>query len=193
MPCVVDRLLPPIGKPLTATRDETSGSLPRGPAGAAWRRRSRPPKSARPGRSPARSRRPWPRPGRPPARLHVDLLGVRTRWAMVRIRLPSMTTPVPLTSIGFCLVHGRTGLGSRIWLNTLTTESAEPPACASASRSVKTTAEAPASHREMLFMILASSRRTDFETHAFPVLIRTEDQDLTIAPRNHAGRVSSRR
>ncbi len=101
-----------------------------------------------------------------------------------------MTTPLPITSIGFCLIHGRTGLGSRIWLNTLTTESAEPPACAWAPRSVKTTAEAAASHRAMLFMILASSRRTDIETHAFPVSIRTPDQDLTIAPRNHAGRVS---
>ena len=29
-----------------------------------------------------------------------------------------MTTPLPITSMGFCLIHGRTGLGSRIWLNT---------------------------------------------------------------------------
>ena len=47
---------------------------------------------------------------------------------MVRIRLPSMTTPVPPTSIGFCLVQGRTGLGSRITLVTRTIESSGPAA-----------------------------------------------------------------
>ena len=54
----------------------------------------------------------------------------------MRIRLPSMTTPVPPTSIGFCLVHGRTGLGSRITLVTRTIESSGPPAHAEAVGSV---------------------------------------------------------
>ena len=44
------------------------------------------------------------------------------------MRLPSTTTPVPPTSTGFCLVQGRTGLGSRRTLVSLTIESSGPAA-----------------------------------------------------------------
>ncbi len=46
-----------------------------------------------------------------------------TTWALVRIRLPSMTTPVPLASLGLCLVQGLVRSGNRIVAVIFTTES----------------------------------------------------------------------
>ena len=46
----------------------------------------------------------------------------------MRILLPSITTPVPATSTGFCFAHGRIGFGIRIWAITRTTDSSGPPA-----------------------------------------------------------------
>src|SRR5256885_11414548 len=42
--------------------------------------------------------------------------------AFVRMRLPAMTTPLPLMSEGDCLLHGLAGSGARRVENTLTTE-----------------------------------------------------------------------
>ncbi len=47
----------------------------------------------------------------------------RTLWALVRIVLPSIMTPVPITSTGFCSAQGRTGLGNLGLGKTRTTES----------------------------------------------------------------------
>ena len=46
-----------------------------------------------------------------------------TTWALVRIRLPSMTTPVPLASCGLCLVQGWVRSGYRIVAEIFTTDS----------------------------------------------------------------------
>jgi hypothetical protein len=50
--------------------------------------------------------------------------------ALVRTLLPSMTTPVPMTSTGACLDQGRVGFGSRSEAKTRTTESSGPSALA---------------------------------------------------------------
>ena len=38
-------------------------------------------------------------------------LAYRTTWALVRMRLPSITTPEAVTSLGACLVQGLKGSG----------------------------------------------------------------------------------
>src|ERR1700730_17523686 len=48
-------------------------------------------------------------------------LEYRTTCALVRMRLPSITTPEPVTSLGACLVQGLNGSGYRNVENTLTT------------------------------------------------------------------------
>src|SRR5262249_28281937 len=46
-----------------------------------------------------------------------------TTWALVRIRRPSITTPVPLASRGLCLAQGRSRSGKRRVADTFTTDS----------------------------------------------------------------------
>jgi hypothetical protein len=60
--------------------------------------------------------------------LNEDLIGVKHEMRIGEDPVLSITTPLPATSTGFCLVRGRTGLGSRIWLKILTTESTVPAA-----------------------------------------------------------------
>src|ERR1700722_9569627 len=48
-------------------------------------------------------------------------LAYRTTWALVRMRLPSITTPEPVISVGACLVQGRERSGLRTVENTFTT------------------------------------------------------------------------
>ena len=56
-----------------------------------------------------------------------------TTWALVRIRLPSITTPVPLASRGLCLAQGRIRSGIRIVAEIFTTDSRIAVSCAWAS------------------------------------------------------------
>src|SRR5208282_32588 len=72
-----------------------------------------------------------------------------------------MTTPLPITSTGFCLTHGRTGLGSRIWLNTLTTESAVPAARAATNSAGMIIAHATASHFTTFVMDVTPFQQSD--------------------------------
>src|SRR5260370_29485718 len=73
-------------------------------------------------------------------------LAYSTTCALVRMRLPSITTPDPVTSLGACLVHGLKGSGYRMVEKTLTTEfSMEDDAsagwaCAAAPRATDTDA-----------------------------------------------------
>ena len=53
----------------------------------------------------------------------LSWLAKRTMWALVRIRLPPMTTPVPLASRGLCLVQGWSMSGYRRVAVILTTDS----------------------------------------------------------------------
>src|ERR1043165_362994 len=64
-------------------------------------------------------------------------------WALVRMRLPSMTMPEPLTLTGFCLVHGRTRSGSRRVVGIFTTRS-RTESCASAAVAINSSARSAA-------------------------------------------------
>ena len=48
-------------------------------------------------------------------------------WAFERIRLPSITTPLPVTWLAACLVQGFQTSGSRFVEKTLTTEFSTTP------------------------------------------------------------------
>src|SRR3984885_4613028 len=73
-------------------------------------------------------------------------LAYSTTCALVRMRLPSMTTPDPVTSLGACLVQGLKGSGYRMVEKTLTTEFSMGEAvsagwaCAAAPRATDTDA-----------------------------------------------------
>src|ERR1700722_18797028 len=70
-------------------------------------------------------------------------LAYRTTCALVRMRLPSITTPEAVTSLGACLVQGLKGSGYRMVAKTLTTEfSIADVRSASAARAVETSAAA---------------------------------------------------
>src|SRR5262249_27316207 len=110
-----------------------------------------------------------------------------------------MTTPVPPTSIGFCLVHGRTGLGSRSTLVTLTIESS--------GRAARVTVATPASvaiarlnpKPIRLALICHTSHQIRFVFATEPVPVPVSDTQLCLKSypspaggRNSEGRGSAR-
>src|ERR1700688_4978707 len=73
-------------------------------------------------------------------------LAYSTTCALVRMRLPSITTPDPVISLGACLAQGLNGSGNRMVEKTLTTEFSMGDdvsagwACAAAPRATETDA-----------------------------------------------------
>src|SRR6266404_3482642 len=147
IPLVMDRELPPVGKPYANTASLICGNLlARATAGCV---------SKNVGSSSCRTARSMPGATATtvagtlsPAALACTCtwLAYSTTCAFVRIRLPSITTPDPLTSLGACLVQGLKGSGNRMVEKTLTTEFSMGDdvsagwACAAAPRATETDA-----------------------------------------------------
>src|ERR1700732_462211 len=74
-------------------------------------------------------------------------LAYSTTCALVRMRLPSITTPDPVASLGACLVQGLKGAGYRMVEKTLTTEfsmaAAASTGCACAAAATAADTDAP--------------------------------------------------
>ena len=91
--------------------------------------------------------------------LDEELAGIRTTWAFVRMRLPSMTTPVPLASCGLCLVQGLVRSGNASWrdlhdrvANLASSASLSAPTAA-AKAGVETKKTRPTGHPEIIHRI----------------------------------------
>src|SRR6266850_4459184 len=154
IPLVMDRELPPVGKPYANTASLICGNLlARATAGCV---------SKNVGSSSCRTARSMPGATATtvagtlsPAALACTCtwLAYTTTWALVRMRLPSITTPDPLTSLGACLVQGLKGSGYRMVEKTLTTEFSMAGgvsagwACGAAPKATDTDAPYPTMHR----------------------------------------------
>src|ERR1700692_2844839 len=122
IPLVMDSELPPVGKPYANTASLMCGNLlARATAGRV---------SKNVGSSSCRRARSMPGATATtvagtlsPAALACTCtwLAYSTTCALVRMRLPSITTPDPVISLGACLVQGLKGSGYRNVENTLTT------------------------------------------------------------------------
>src|SRR5215470_11804078 len=122
MPRVIESDVPPAGKPYASTGSFTCGrALARGSAGRVAK------KDSSSSLSTARSM-PGAKATTVAETLSPDWLPCTSTWlayattcALVRMRLPSITTPVPEISRGADLVHGFATSGPRTVENTLTT------------------------------------------------------------------------
>src|SRR5580704_15457322 len=122
IPLVMDRELPPVGNPYARTASLICGSLPARATGGCVSKndassscstaKSMPGATAT---TAAGSLSPWA------FACTCTWLAYRTTWALVRMRLPSITTPEPVISVGACLVQGRERSGLRTVENTFTT------------------------------------------------------------------------